>query len=186
LKYYYSDRVILDPPDNLDLIIQERQLYVYQNKNAWPYFYLAERLGSMEVGEHLSNVTKGTAYIQEQDSFELPRGAGSSSLKLKDFRYGEMFFDFKGGNEELLVVADSWHPFWKAEADGKQLSIIKTNEIFKGVKLPPGDYTLRMYFDTEPYKKGIPVAIVSWMLFLAALIFNYKHLNKPLFSKVGS
>ena len=62
-----------------------------------------------------------------------------------------MIFDYYGDKGNFLVIADAWHPFWKAIIDDEILPVIKANEIFKGVKLPPGQGTVTLYFDTSDY-----------------------------------
>lgn len=184
VKYYYSDREILNPPQNLTLIIKERQLYVYENKNAWPYFYLANDI-KVKEGEHLKSVTRGSAYVDRADMFELGPKAGSSIVGLKKFSYGDLLFDFNGRQEEFMVIADAWHPFWQAEANGQPLQVLKANEVFKGVRLPAGQYAFRLFFDTTPYKKGIPVSIVSWILFIAGFIYVSKRRQNPAFKEAN-
>jgi len=173
VNYYYSERELQNVPEYLSLYFKSKWLYIYKNLNAWPYFYLAERLDIKEEGKHLKNVKHGTAYLLEDDYFDLQENRGSSEIKLKDFTFGKMVFDYEGDGEEFLVVADAWHPFWKAYADDVNLSIVKTNEIFKGVRLPKGKYTLTMEFDTSPYLPGVYVSIIFWILFLSAWIWVY-------------
>ncbi|MFA5088099.1 MAG: hypothetical protein WC552_03590 [Candidatus Omnitrophota bacterium] len=179
VKYYYSDLPIADLPQQVTLLAKAKQLYVYRNNAAWPYFYLAERFGVKKEGEHLRDVKPGTAYVSREDIFPLSKRAGTSKIRLKSFSYGELIFDFEGKQEEFLVVADAWHPFWKALADGKRIPVVQANEIFKGIRLPAGTYQLTLVFDAAPYKKGIPVAIVSWIVFLAGLIGVISNRNKP-------
>lgn len=184
VNYYYSTRELTNVPEYLSLYVKTRLISIYKNKNAWNYFYLAEKMAIKEEGNHLKNVKRGTAYVSENDFFQLPENAGSSSLQLKEFSYGRMVFDFQGDSEEFLVVADAWHPFWKASTGDKSLSVVKANEIFKGVKLPPGDYSVTLFFDTSPYFFGVYVSIVAWILFLTGLFLASK--NKwsiPDFSK---
>jgi hypothetical protein len=173
VNYYYSKREIQNIPENLSLCFKSKRLYIYKNLNAWPYFYLAERLDIKREGEHLENVKRGTAYLAREDCFPLPENEGNSSIELKEFSYGKMVFDFSSKNEELLVVADAWHPFWKAYVGEKNLQIVKANEIFKGVRLPKGKYTLTMEFDTSPYLPGVYITIISWILFLSGWFWVY-------------
>ena len=174
VNYYYSEHELQNVPEYLSLYFKSKWLYIYENLNAWPYYYLAEKLGVKEDGEHLEGVQRGTAYLAKEDLFPLNENAGNSSIELKEFSYGKMVFDFSGNNnEEFLVVADAWHPFWKAYIGEKNLPIVKTNEIFKGVRLPKGKYTLTMEFDTSPYLPGVYIAIISWILFLSAWFWVY-------------
>ena len=172
VNYYYTRRELLDVPEYLELYFKASNgLSIYKNLNAWPYYYLANRLEIKSKRDHLKNVKFGTAYLEKEDFFYLPEKTDSAELKLKEFSYGKMVFDFSGNNDEFLVVADAWHPFWKAYAGEKNLPIVKTNEIFKGVRLPKGEYTLTMEFDTSPYLPGVYVSIVFWILFLSAWIW---------------
>ena len=172
VNYYYTRRELLDVPEYLELYFKTSNgLSIYKNLNAWPYYYLANRLEIKSKRDHLKNVKFGTAYLEKEDFFYLPEKTDSAELKLKEFSYGKMVFDFSGNNDEFLVVADAWHPFWKAYAGERNLPIVKTNEIFKGVRLPKGEYTLTMEFDTSPYLPGVYVSIVFWILFLSAWIW---------------
>ena len=184
VNYYYFKGEPLSVPEHLSLCAKTKLVSIYKNLNAWPYYYLAENLQIMEEGEHLNNVQRGTAYLSENDFFKLPENAGNSSVQLKEFSYGRMVFDFQGDKEGLLLVADAWHPFWKATSGDKDLSVVKANEIFKGVKLPSGDYTFTLFFDTSPYFPGIYVSILAWILFLTALFLVLKYrLDIAYFSK---
>ena len=73
---------------------------------------------------------------------------------------------FAEDSPEFVVIADSWHPHWQAIVNGKDTPIIKTNGTFKGILLPPGEGTVRLFFDNSPYHPGIWISIVSWSLFL--------------------
>jgi uncharacterized membrane protein YfhO len=93
-----------------------------------------------------------------------------------------MIFDYYGDKENFLVVADAWHPFWKAAVGDLNLPVIKANEIFKGIKLPPGKKTLTLYFDTSPYFPGVYVSIVAWIIFIMGLFSTLKYKrDKPYF-----
>lgn len=169
VSYYYSTRKILNLPKNLSPYAETDYIYIYRNLSAWPYFYLADRL-EIQNAKHLKDVRRGTAYLTEEDFFAMPEGTGRSSIELKEFSHGRMVFDYRGDKENLLVVADAWHPFWKARAGERALTVIKANEIFKAVRLPKGEYTLDLFFDTSPFFTGIYVSAITWMLFLPGLV----------------
>jgi hypothetical protein len=182
VSYYYSLNELINPPDNLALVFKKDSmpdglggLYIYKNLSAWPYFYLADRVEVKEDGKHLKNVNIGSAYVSENNYFDLQENANKSWIKLNEFSYGRMVFDYYGDKENFLVVADAWHPFWKARIGGKNLSVIKANEIFKGVKLPPGQGTVTLYFDTSPYFPGVYVSIVAWGLFFVGFLLTLKY-----------
>lgn len=175
VSYYYSAHEIEDKPEQLSLYVKTKLIYIYKNHAAWQYFYLADRLEIKDDGKHLKNVQKGSAYLTENDFFKLSGNAGNSNIQLKEFSYGRMVFDYYGDRDNFLVVADVWHPFWKAKTENQNLSVVKANEIFKGVKIPSGKHTLTLFFDTSPYYLGIYISVIAWILFLSGLIFVLKY-----------
>lgn len=175
VSYYYSTRELKDIPGNLKLFAKTKWLYIYKNNNAWPYYYLAKNLELKKAGEFLENPKRHTAYLEKEDIFELPKTAGNSHLELKEFSYGKMIFDFNGKNEEFLVIADAWHPLWKAATENKNLTVLKANGIFKGVRLPAGNYSFTFYFDTAAYRLAIYVSLAAWIFFLAGGVFVIKY-----------
>jgi len=176
ITYYYTTMKPTVVPDNLSLIFKTDQLYVYKNLNAWPYFYLADKTELLQDGTYPEHPVQGTAYLNKKDFFETLTDANpKSTITLKEFSYGKLNFDYDGKKEELLVIADAWHPFWKARAENIDLPVIKVNSIFKGIKLPKGRHDVVVYFDTSPYMLGIYISIVSIILFVVLLIIVMKY-----------
>jgi len=174
VNYYFSNYPLVEVPANLVLYRKAKQLYIYKNLTAWPYFYLAKRVRGLKNGEHLRDVQRDTAYVLEKDNVALSQKAGKGRVKLKSFSYGYMIFDYDSLQEEFLVVADAWHPFWKAKVEGWELPVLRVNEVFKGVRLPPGQHEFRLFFDPSPYKVGIHISIVSWILFVVGFIWAFR------------
>ncbi|KKR79536.1 MAG: hypothetical protein UU24_C0006G0030 [Candidatus Nomurabacteria bacterium GW2011_GWA2_40_9] len=175
VNHYYSRVPIPDLPKNLSLIYKGKQLYIYKNLSAWPYFYLAKNL-KVKTNSEYPHVQRNTAYIEKkEDFFSLSKEAGKARLKMKEFLYGRMVFDFESKQKEFLVIADAWHPLWKTKANGDYLPIIKTNEIFKGVILPAGKYDITVFFDYSPYLVGIYLSVIFWILFSVGMFLAWKY-----------
>jgi len=199
VSYYYTNRALPVVPNYLSLVFKVKQLYIYKNLDAWPYYYLAEKIETLKENQCPENPVQGTAYVYEKDCNFMPVGVGHSRISLKKFSYGSLVFDYYGDKENILVIADAWHPFWKAKADGgnhtdtqantrnwaliptvdntgeEPLEVIKANGIFKGVKLPPGQYMVNLYFDTAPFHLGIYVSIGVWILFFFGFFMAKKY-----------
>jgi len=186
VNYYYTRRKLIDVPEYLSLYAKKKQLYIYKNDSAWPYFYLAEDLEIKEKAEHLSNVHRGTAYVSEEDYFSLEKERDKSAIQLDEFSYGKMVFNYEGDRDNFLVVADAWHPFWKVRTEGIDLPVVRANEIFKGARLPPGKFDLTLYFDTSPYNPGIYISIIAWIAFISGWFFVWKYNWKPSFFRSNS
>lgn len=156
---------------HLELVHKNKQFYLYKNKKAWPYYYLADRIETIEAYEDLYDAEKGVAYIwKDDDKIILPYKSPEKErrLELEKFEYGDVEFRYSSDEQEFLVMADSWHPNWHAFVNDKETQIIKTNGVFKGVLLPAGEGKVHLFFDNSPYKPGIWISIIAWSLFLSA------------------
>ncbi len=179
VTYYYSEKEIENLPQNLSLIYEKTvdplspiSLYIYKNNAAKPYFYLAKDV-KVKSENNIKNPEMESAYVNKDDFFILPKSKDNSFIKLEKFQYGKLIFNYNSDEQSFLVVSDAWHPNWKAELNGENLKIIKTNQIFKGIKLPKGQGRLTLYFDTSPYKPGIYITLIAWffvIIFFLVLI----------------
>ena len=95
----------------------------------------------------------------------LDNQTGSRNIELLKFKHGDLEFQYKIKKPEFLVIADSWHPNWKASVNGKEVPIFKANGIFKGIALPSGEVKLNLLFDNSIYYPGIWVSFISWSVF---------------------
>lgn len=177
VKYYYSDRPIHGLPSYVVPYAQGSELFVYKNTKAWPYYYLAQKFEEINSAEEIRFPEQGTAYLKKKD---LPSYIGGKGrIYLKRFSFGSLSFNFESPDQEFLVVADAWHPFWKAQTSyGHELKIIKTNKIFKGVLLPAGRYQIDLFFDTRPYYPGLYVSLFAWMVFCVLGLMAWRNRNK--------
>ena len=82
-----------------------------------------------------------------------------------------MLFQYYSTENEFLVVADAWHPFWRAKIDGIETKVIKANGVFKGIFLPPGEHNIRLYFDNSPFLPGVWVTLIVWPLFIGGWVW---------------
>lgn len=149
------------------LIILVFAVYFYNislNEAAWPYYYLAEHMVALKYDSQLKDIQKNNAYVHEKDYFEI-QPHEESFIKLKEFSFGKMVFDYYGKSENFLVVADAWHLYWRAFVDNAEIPVAKANLIFKGVRLPSGDHTVSMEFDTSLYRPGIYISLIAWPAF---------------------
>ena len=170
---YLLTQFKLPQTDHLKLVYKNKQFYLYKNKNAWPYFYLADRIDTIKTYDDLYHAEKGVAYVWESaDKVVLPSKSQGQirNLDLVKFKFGDVEFKYTSKEKEFLVIADSWHPNWHAKVNGKETHIVKANGVFKGVFLPAGEGTVHLFFDNSPYYAGLWISFVSWSLFLAGWV----------------
>ena len=173
---YYMSQFPLPVTKHLEPVYSGKQFYLYKNKNAWPYYYFADRIESISSYEDLYNAKQGTAYLWHDEEIEFtPRSPDrQKKLELMKFEYGDVEFQYESEEQEFLVMADAWHPNWRAQVDGNEIDVIKVNGVFKGALLPAGKHKVHFFFDNSSYFPGIWISVVAWVVFLSAWIMMPK------------
>lgn len=104
----------------------------------------------------------------------LPLQDPSARLKLKLFTPKELQYEVNLNQDALAVFSQIYYPHgWKAEIigeNGNELPIIRTNYVLRGIVLPSGNYTLRMYFDPTSIHTTEAIAKTAFAILLLLTI----------------
>jgi hypothetical protein len=164
VNYFISAYPLLKS-EHLEPIHKSDKFFLYRNKKAWPYFYLADQIQNFDSYDDLYDAQKGVAYLKEETVPTLP-SPHRRELKLIEFNYGDLKFNYSSDENEFLVITDAWHPYWRASINNVETKVFKTNGIFKGVLLPPGEGSIHLFFDHSKYLPGIWISLFAWAIFI--------------------
>ena len=64
----------------------------------------------------------------------------------------------------LLVLADTYAPGWVATVDGAAAEIFPTNELFRGVLVPPGRHRIRFEYPATSLLVGALCSLAGWIV----------------------
>ena len=159
----------LPETDRIELVYSSQQFFLYKYLGSWPYYYLADRIETIKEFEDLYHAEMGVAYIWDSDASTtqpIKRANSSKFINLKTFKFDRMEFEYSSEQNEFLVINDAWHDQWRANVNGSETIILKSNGVFKGIPLPPGKGTIELFFDNSPYKPGIWITVIGWIFFL--------------------
>ena len=74
------------------------------------------------------------------------RAAPPGTARLVRYTNTEVIVEVTAPLDEILVLNDIWHPWWRATVDGVATEILKANVIFRAVLVPRGHHTVRFTF----------------------------------------
>jgi uncharacterized membrane protein YfhO len=72
----------------------------------------------------------------------------------------------KADGDALLVQSDTWYPGWRAWLDGREVPLLRTNDLFRGVAIPSGTHSVVIAYRSTAVTLGLILSLVG----LAALL----------------
>lgn len=93
--------------------------------------------------------------------------------------------------DKLLCMSVPYSDGWTAYVDGKEAEIIKTNKMFMGLMLNPGEHTIEFKYQTPFLKLGAAVSVVGIAALAVYVIYfevitKKKRMDKTIGRKVDS
>ena len=68
------------------------------------------------------------------------------------------------------MVTDNFAPGWRAEIDGTEAPVYRTNFTFRGVSVPAGEHTVTMYYLPQPFITGLLAMGVGIVLLIGGML----------------
>lgn len=172
VKYHIS----LEPysNDNFKLIgIAEGGIY-YQRKVPFPRAWIAQRIEVEQNDDaiRLNHILPGkedmtvTAYVGR--TIKCPSVGGSASVM--EYRTNQITIN-TSGNGGLLVLSDQFYPGWIATVDGMRAPIIRTDTVFRGVCVAPGEHSVTFRYQPNSLVIGLAISIIGWIIWFGLMLF---------------
>lgn len=70
-----------------------------------------------------------------------------------------------------LLVSETWYPDWHATVDGKPAIVLRGNNAFLSVEVPPGAKEVAFNFSSPSYHQGKFITLVATLLALGLILF---------------
>jgi hypothetical protein len=135
--------------------------WLYENTRVLPRAFLAgdtvvEPDPDRAIGLMRSLDLGRTAVINRP----LPRALSppSGTVRIDRASAGEVVAQVETTGEALLVLTDTFYPGWRASVDGRPVSIVQANVLFRGVVVPAGSHEVRFWFDPLSVKLGLAMS----------------------------
>lgn len=86
---------------------------------------------------------------------------GPGTADIVSYKPNEVVIKTKSDQPKLLFLTDNYYPGWKAKVDGEETKILRADYTFRAVPLRAGEHTVRFYFDSDSFKWGLIISVVS-------------------------
>jgi len=88
--------------------------------------------------------------------------SGIGTINMKSYAPNKIVYTADCQGNQFAVFSEIYYPEgWKAFVDGKEVEIVKTNYLLRGVELASGKHTIEFKFDLPKYRQSNTLAILG-------------------------
>ena len=141
--------VVADPADPTVLIGTD-DAQGYERPTAAPRIrWAGDAVGYRTTAEALTlmqEVPDSTVVLPLEDLAELPFDGQSATVDVQVDEGDRIEVEVDALGSGVLVVADAWHPTWRATVDGEPVEVLRVEHAVMGVAVSPGTHTVELTY----------------------------------------
>lgn len=78
---------------------------------------------------------------------------------------------------KLLCLSVPYSKGWKATVDGKSVDLLKTNIMYMGILLEPGEHEIQLQYTTPYIRIGMILTLLGWVMFFWVVFWHERKRN---------
>lgn len=186
---YYTYNHNYDDFKNQKIINENNGALILEFENTFPEFYFSNNLEIKSHQEIFSNYKEKillknnliTTYIESEDTLvankvtSLEKNSENKDRFIikteKNNHY--LTLNVKLDYDSFLVLNHTYFPGWKAFIDNKEVDIIKTNYIMRGLFVPKGEHLIQLKYEPTTIFIGGTITIVTCILLLIYYLIKF-------------
>ncbi len=138
----------------LTKVFQEGQTRVYEDQRVLPRAYLVEEVKVIADKQKILDALYDrsfkplkTAIVEQPISILSIPLTSDERATIDSYKQSSISISVLTKVPRLLVIANSWNPWWKATIDGKIVTILRTNYVLQGVVVPAGTHRIKLSYN---------------------------------------
>ena len=156
----------------------------YENTDRWQTpklvrnaIFVPEEQASNYMRQHQIDYSK-TILLQNIDGIDINQYKDTTefakSVKCLDYQANYLKYNAQTEKNAIMIFGEMYYPDWKAYIDGKKVKLYKANTSFRAVEVPAGNHTIEMKYQSDGFRTGGIVSIISIVLGIALIIIFRK------------
>ncbi|MDP3057630.1 MAG: YfhO family protein [bacterium] len=100
-------------------------------------------------------------------------GAVYNNDKAEIIEYKPDYIEIKTDSIEngILFLSEIYYPGWEAYVDGVKTEIYQADYMFRSIKLPSGNHTIKFTYNPKIFKTGAAISIISLFSTIISLLY---------------
>ena len=160
-------------------LVHRSDLVVFRNRAVLPHLWFVDRARVIEdEAAHLEALADPAWRPAEEalvfsDPGPLDPGSGGSAA-ITRYEPREIEATVSSPGSCLLVLSEVFYePGWNAWIDGAPVPVHRVNYVLRGIRVPPGEHTLRMRFDPPVFRTSAFLTLGAYGLIFAGLAASF-------------
>jgi hypothetical protein len=141
------------------------------------------RLVEIKVADEFKPREEAIMLKAESSKLTANQYTGEGKIAMKSYKPNKMVYESNSATKQLAVFSEVYFPDgWKATIDGKEVPILKTNYLLRGLEIPAGKHVVEFTFSLPKFEKSNTYAriggIIIVLLILGGIVTDVKNRKK--------
>lgn len=110
--------------------------------------------------------------VARQVSLASEATVDADSVQVTRVSPNELRLTTRASRARFLVLSEMWFPGWHAEIDGRETPLYRTNYLLRGLVVPAGEQTIRVYYWPGSLLLGAGVSLIAFVILAAAVVIS--------------
>jgi hypothetical protein len=114
-----------------------------------------------------------------REARELVKAGRNEAARIlrQEFGAQHIHLEVEASQPALLVIAQTFHPAWRAVVDGKPVRVWRANHAFQAIELPAGARIVEFTYSDPAFRRGAVLCLIA--LAVCALLLTPRRRSKP-------
>jgi len=145
---------------------QKRKEILHKNMNVLPKAWFIKDIKSFESDESIIKYMNKKEFSPETEALIIENDlnniqneySGTGEIKFVDYNPNMLKFHINTSEKQFMVLSEIYYPIgWTAKIEDKELPIVKTNFLLRGIEIPAGENDLIIEFKPKTYLRNLKI-----------------------------
>jgi hypothetical protein len=138
------------------------------------------KLVAMKVTADFKPAEDAVMLKSEASKLKKAQFSGEGSIRMTSYAPNKITYEAECKGDQFAVFSEVYYPIgWTATVDGKEVDILKTNYLLRGLLLSGGKHKIEFKFEMSKYTKSNNFALIgSFLLILLIARFGFQEFKK--------
>jgi len=117
---------------------------------------------------------RNTVILEENVDFEESNDKADYKIECLEYDNNKITYKISNSTDGFIVLSEIYYPSWKAKVNNSESEVYRANYCLRAVKLKKGENTVVLEYDSDTYKAGGMISLITLLLSTAGFFVFWK------------